>query len=109
GPVHLTATFAAPVRTDAAPYLTAQLNFGSGDGLVPGLIELFVVTGTDDGTDLPPDIVAALGTPEGQRPADVQTRLWEHCAAHAPELEARRVALANLEERLAGAPEVFPT
>ena len=56
GPVHLTATFAQPIRTGATPYLTAQLNFGSGKSLVPGLIELFVLTGTDDGTDLPPGI-----------------------------------------------------
>src|SRR5262249_6808873 len=78
GPVHLTATFSAPVRTEATPYLTAQLNFGFGQNMVPGLIEVLVVTGTDDGTDLPPDIVAALETPEGQRPADVQARLWQY-------------------------------
>src|SRR5262249_25013254 len=101
GPEQLTATFAVPIRTDATPFLTARLNFGFGKGLVPGLIELLVVTGTDDCTDLPPEIVAALEMPEEQRSAEVQARLWQHCAAHAPELEARRVALANLEERLA--------
>jgi hypothetical protein len=72
GPVHLTATFAEPIRTDATPFLTTQLNFGFGKSLVPGLIELFVITGTDDGTNLPPDIVTALESAEGQRPAEVK-------------------------------------
>jgi hypothetical protein len=109
GPVHLTATFAEPIPTDASPFLTVQLNFGAGQGLIPGLIELLVVTGTDDGTDLPPDIVEALDIPEGQRAPDVQSRLWQYCADHAPELEARRIALANLQERLAVITQAFPT
>lgn len=109
GPVHLTATFAEPIRAGVTPFLTAQLNFGAGKGLVPGLIELQVITGTDDGSDLPPDVVAALEAPEGERSPEDRDRLWKHCAAHAPELEARRVALANLEERLAVLTEAFPT
>jgi hypothetical protein len=109
GPVHLTATFAEPVRTDSTPYLTAQLNFGFGKDMIPGLIELFVVTGTDDGTDLPPDVVEALETPVERRTPETNARLWTYCAAHAPELEAKRVALANLEERLAVITEKFPT
>ena len=109
GPVHLTATFAEPVRTGATPYLTAQLNFGFGKDMIPGLIELFAVTGKDDGTDLPADIVAAVETPEGQRSEEIRARLWEYCAGHAPELAARRVELANLEERLAVLTEKFPT
>src|SRR6185437_14484260 len=93
----------------ATPYLTAQLNFGFGKSMIPGLVELFAVTGTDDDTDLPPDIVAALETPEGERTAEVQARLWQHCAAHAGELQGRRTDLANLEERLAVLTEAFPT
>jgi hypothetical protein len=109
GPVHLTATFAEPIRTDATPFLTVQLNFGAGKSLVPGLIELAVITGTDDGTDLPAEIVAALETPEAKRTEEVRARLWAYCAAHAQELGAKRVALANLEERLAVLTEPFPT
>ena len=108
GPVHLTATFAEPIRTDVTPFLTAQLNFGFGKSLVPGLFELFAVTGNDDGTDLPPAIVAALETGDGQRPPEERAQLWQYCAAHVPELEPRRVALANLEERLAVLTEAFP-
>ena len=109
GPVHLTVTFAEPIRTDLTPFLTAQLNFGFGKSLVPGLFELFAVTGNDDGTDLPPTIVAALETAEEERPAEVRAQLWQYCADHAPELQSQRVALANLEERLAVLTEAFPT
>jgi hypothetical protein len=108
GPVHLTATFAAPIRTELTPFLTAQLNFGAGKSLVPGLIEVFAVTGNDDDTDLPPAIVAALETAERDRPAEVQAELWRYCADHAEEPRSRRVALANLKERLAVLTEAFP-
>jgi len=109
GPVAFTATFAEPVRSDKTPYLTVQLNFGNGREQVPGLFELQVLTGSDDGTDLPTDIVAALGTAPAQRSADVRANLWTYCAAHAPELRAKRVALANLKERLAVLTESFTT
>jgi hypothetical protein len=109
GPVAFTATFAEPVRSDATPYLTVQLNFGNNREQVPGLFELQVLTGTDDGTDLPPEIVAALAVPPGERSAEVRAKLWSYCAAHAPELRAERVALANLKERLAVLTEPFTT
>jgi hypothetical protein len=109
GPVAFTATFAEPVRSDKTPYLTVQLNFGNGREQVPGLFELQVLSGSDDGTDLPADIVAALGTAPAQRSADVRANLWTYCAAHAPELRAKRVALANLKERLAVLTESFTT
>ena len=109
GPVAFTATFAEPVRSDKTPYLTVQLNFGNGREQVPGLFELQVLSGSDDGTDLPADIVAALGTAPAQRSADVRANLWTYCAAHAPELRAKRIALANLKERLAVLTESFTT
>jgi len=109
GLVAFTATFAEPVRSDATPYLTVQLNFGNNREQVPGLFELQVLTGTDDGTDLPADIVAALGTPSEERAAAVRANVWTYCAAHAPELRAKRVELANLKERLAVLTETFTT
>ncbi len=109
GPVHLTATLAEPIRADATPFLTIQLNFGNGRNLIPGLIEVLVTTGVDDGTDLPADIVATLETAPAQRAEGRQTQLWNYCAAHAPELERKRVALRNLEERLAVLTEKFTT
>jgi hypothetical protein len=109
GPVHLTATFGEPVHSDATPFLTVQLNFGNGRNQVPGLFELFAVTGTDDGTDLPNDIVAVLSAPASERTAEMKTRLWQHCAANAPELEPRRIEIANLKERLAVLTQPFTT
>jgi hypothetical protein len=109
GPVHLTATFSEPVDSEVTPFLTVQLNFGNGRSLVPGLVEMLVLTGTDDGTNLPDDIVAALTTPAGERTPEMSARLWQHCAAHARELAAQRVDLANLEDRLAVLTQEFST
>ncbi len=109
GPVHLTATLARPIEVKATPYLTVQLNFGAGQSLTPGLFQVFLVTGTDDGTDLPAAIVAALALPDRDRPADATARLWEYCAQHADELRPQRIALANLEDRLATLTKKFST
>jgi hypothetical protein len=109
GPVHLTATFAEPIRADTTPYLTVQLNFGNGRNLVAGLIEVLVMTGTDDGTELPAEVVAALEMPPEKRSAAANAMLWEYAAQHAAELEPRRIARANLEERLAVLTEPFTT
>ena len=57
GPVHLTATFAAPISSIATPFLTVQLNFGNGRNQIPELIELQVISGTDDGIDLPSGVL----------------------------------------------------
>ncbi|MBI5690150.1 MAG: PSD1 domain-containing protein [Verrucomicrobia bacterium] len=109
GPVHITATLARPLDPAATPHLTVQLNFGAGRGLIAGLIEVAAITGVDDGTDLPADVLAALAVPPAQRTAELVARLWTHCAGHAGELERERVALANLRERLAALTEPFST
>jgi hypothetical protein len=109
GPVHLTATFAAPLRATETPMLNVQLNFGAGRSLMPELVEVAVITGEDDGTDLPAEVVAALAGPDDARDAAATARLWRHCAQHAVELRARRIELANLEERLATLTEAFST
>lgn len=109
GPVAFTATLAEPIRAGATPYLTVQVNFGNGREQVPGLFELFVLTGTDDGTDLPAEVVAALREPPVRRTPAMQAALWRHCAAVAAELEPARVQLANLRERLAVVTEPFTT
>ncbi len=109
GPVRLTATFAEPLRAETTPYFTVQLNFGHGKNLIPGLVELLAVTGTDEDTDLPAEILAVLATPAAGRSAEMQTTLWAYCAAHTAELAPKRVARANLEERLAVLTQEFPT
>jgi hypothetical protein len=122
GPVHLTATLARPLDPAVAPHLTVQLNFGSGKAMIPGLIEVSAITGTDDGTDLPAEIVALLevgtplrgvrgrlGEPSLPQTEDAHSALWKYCAAHAEELSRDRIALANLRDRLAALTEPFPT
>jgi len=109
GPVHITATLARPIDPRSAPHLTAQLNFGTGRALIAGLVEIAAITGNDDGTDLPDEVLAALTTPAAQRTADMKARLWEHCAAHAAEFKRDRIALENLRERLATLTEPFTT
>ena len=105
GSVHLTATFTEPLSPDANPFLNVQLNFGAGRQLMPELIEIFVMTGTDDGTDLPEAAVAALGTPDARQDRAATELLWKLCAQRTPELRRERVELANLRERLAALTE----
>ena len=109
GPVHLTATFAQPFSARENPFVTVQVNFGWGRATLPGLLQVFFVTGTDDGTDLPADIVAALGEPDATRSAETTARLWAHCTQDAEEFRATHIALANLEERLATLTQKFST
>jgi mono/diheme cytochrome c family protein len=109
GAVHLTATFEQPLDASKTPFLTTQLNFGHGQSLVPQHIELFVITGTDDDSDLPAAIIDILKTPPEKRTTAQQAALWKHCAAHAEELQRTRVDLANLEERVAILTGSFPT
>ncbi len=109
GPVHLTATFEQPISVAATPFATVQLNFGFGREMMPGLVELLAVTGNDDDTDLPTEILGALQTPASERSAEMKERLWKYCAAHADETKRTRIELANLEERLSDLTNKFPT
>jgi hypothetical protein len=100
GPVQLTASFAQPFDAISAPYLTVQLNFGNGRSLVAKSIELQVITGVDDDTNLPSDILAILKLAEKDRSSDQQASLWKYCAEHSSDLLPARIELANLRERL---------
>ena len=57
GPTHLTVTFAAPLDSARTPFITTQLNFGHGSNLVAARFEILAMTGTDDGSALPQEIV----------------------------------------------------
>jgi hypothetical protein len=57
GPAHVTVTFATPIDAKTTPYLTAQLNFGHGNNLIASHFEILAMTGTDDGSSLPHDII----------------------------------------------------
>lgn len=109
GPVHLTANLTSPIDSAQTPYLTVQLNFGNGRSLVPQLMEIQVITGNDDGTDLPEEILSYLDRDTTNRTREQTSALWKYCASHAQELKRVRVDIANLRDRLATLTESFTT
>jgi hypothetical protein len=109
GPVHLTASLVEPIDSHATPFLTVQLNFGSGQSLIPQLIELQVITGNDDGTDLPDSVLSALQTDALERTTEQAELLWSYCSLHTTDLERDRIELANLRERISVLTEAFFT
>jgi hypothetical protein len=108
-PAHITLTFADPIDPAATPYMTVQLNFGHGDNLIASHFEFQVMTGADDGSDLPPDIIAIIEKPITERLAKEQQQLRDYYAAHSDDTRRMRVAIANLEERLRVLTDKFPT
>jgi hypothetical protein len=109
GPVHLTVTFGHPLKAEQERFLTTQLNFGVGGGLIAGHFELFALTGTDDGTDVPEPVLEALNTVEDKRTPEMAALLWDWCAKTSEELRRSRVELANIEERLVTLTKPQPT
>ncbi len=76
------------------------------------------MTGTDDGTILPPDIIemiehsntqTAPGSAGDSRTSEQTEKLRAYFAAHSAEAKRDRIALANLEERLAVITQKHPT
>jgi hypothetical protein len=124
GPTHITVTFDKPILATASPYLTVQLNFGNGSLRVAARFEILAMTGTDDDSDLPAEIIDILqssptlaaadsaGSSSGDAAeiaAEQQQILRTYFAAHAEATKRDRIALANLEERLDVITKRFPT
>ncbi|HEX4131728.1 MAG TPA: DUF1553 domain-containing protein [Pirellulales bacterium] len=109
GPVHLTVTFDKPLSSAETPFVTVQLNFGHGKSLVAAQFEILAMTGRDDGSPLPSDVIAILETTARNRSAAQTAQLAGYFAAHAPATRAMRVAIANLDERLKVQTGEFPT
>ncbi len=96
---HLTLTFDQPITADKQAYITTQVYFAMG-GKVPQQGQIFAVTGTDDGTDLPADIITLIGLPAPQRNESQRRQLWDYFAAKSKAMEPVRTDLANAEHRL---------
>lgn len=109
GPQHVTYTFVEPVRADQTPYLTVQLNFGIGKKLVGSKMEIDVITGNDDGSTLPPEIISIIETPPDQRTEEQTQAIKDYFAKHSATTEPLRIALANARERLRVVTEEFTT
>jgi hypothetical protein len=109
GPVHLTVTFATPIDAAQTPYLTAHVNFGVNAPLAAAKFEFIAITGADDGSDLPQDVIALMQTPAGERNDEGRQRVRDYFAHHSKATERLRVELANLEERKRVLTEKFST
>lgn len=96
---YITLTFDQPITAESHAYLTTQVYFANG-GKTPTQGQLFAVTGRDDGTDLPAEIIALIATPGAPLNAAQRLQLWNYFAAHATAMESTRTDLANAEERL---------
>lgn len=105
---HLTLTFDQPITADKQAYITTQVYFAMG-GKVPQQGQLFAVTGTDDGTDLPADIITLIGIPAAQRNESQRRQLWDYYAAKSKGMEPVRTDLANAEQRLKSLTDPQPT
>ena len=95
---HLTLTFDQPITSDKQAYLTTQVYFAMGDK-TPAEGQLFALTGSDDGTDLPAEIIRLIRTPSEQLSAEQKKKLWDYYAAQSKDMAALRTDLANAEER----------
>lgn len=109
GPVQITLSFSEPIDVDQTPYLTAQVNFGKGQSLVAARFEFYAMTGIDEDSDLPAEVIANLAIPSGVRSPQQQEVLRSYFAEHADATLPLRIELANLEERVSVLTEKFPT
>ena len=67
------------------------------------------MTGIDEDSDLPGEVLAVLKTPFGKRSPQQSELLQRYCADHAEATEPLRIELENLEERVRVLTEKFPT
>ena len=109
GPVHLTITFAEPIDANETPFLTTQVNFGVNAPLVAKRFEFLAVTGEDDGSDLPAEIISIVEKPASDQAAYERQAVAAYFVEHAAATQRQRVELANLEERLRVLTEKFQT
>ncbi len=108
GPVHCTVTFKEPLDPSLATHFTVQVNFGRYGDIAAKRMEFFLVTGNDDGTNLPADLVDGLMNPApGVRDPALDARFRAYFARYAPETRALRTDLANARERLATQTQAF--
>lgn len=109
GTAHVTVTLDKPLEASDSPFLTMQLNFGFGRNLVAAKFEIFAMTGVDDDSPLPKEIIAIVETASDQRAPEQREKLQAYFTAHAPATLPLRISLANLEEHLRALTDKFPT
>jgi hypothetical protein len=107
--VRITITFDKPVIARESPFMTLQVNFGYGANLVGARFEPLAMTGSDDDSELPNDLIAILETPREKRSDEQQRLVANYFAEHSAAAWRQRVQLANLRERVATLTEKYPT
>ena len=108
GPTHITLTFDEPLARDATN-MTAQVNFGRYGNPTAKRMEFFLVSGNDDGTTLPGEIVAIVEKDAAKRSDAERAALRAYFSKHAPAMEPTRVDLANARERLSARTDAHST
>jgi len=109
GTTHVTASLVEPIDAGATPFVAAQVNFGHRHNLIGARFEIQAITGIDDGSTLPQDVIEILGIAAEERSVAQVERVKAYFAAHAEPTERLRIELANLEERRQVLTERFPT
>ena len=97
-PQHVTAIFQEPVLPEDAPYFSLMLNFQQIAN--PGYFKVWALSGRDDGTNLPADILRIIETPSSDRTVAESTALASYQKFHDPRLEPLNTEIGNLEQRL---------
>src|SRR5207247_3537749 len=96
GPMHLTTTFTQPLNVAETPFATVQVNFGHGRSLVAARFEVLALTGIDDGSTLPNDVIGIVQKKADQRSPDEQQQLRDYFAQHGEATRRTRTDIANL-------------
>ena len=86
-----------------------MLVFGKGSHLIPGHFKLFAITGTDDGTNLPPEVQSYFTSTQESPTEHQREAVRAHFLETAKTTESLRIEIANLEERLDVLTEEHPT
>lgn len=97
---HITFTFDEPVDAAKSPYLTTQLVWGAGHGLVAGKYRFHAMTGNDDGSELPENIQQLVLKPASERSDVEKATIADYYSSVAPELAQMRADIQTVSKRL---------
>ncbi|WP_148075062.1 PSD1 and planctomycete cytochrome C domain-containing protein [Bythopirellula goksoeyrii] len=109
GPVHITLNLEKPFDATQMSYLTMHVNFGQSVKLVAAKFEFYALTGNDDDSELPEEVIEIIETPKDNRSSEQIERLRHYFASHSDTMLPLRIELANLEERVSVLTQKFPT
>ena len=95
---HLTLQFEKPLDPKASPYITMMINFQKIG--TPGHFKCFAISGHDEDTLVPEEIIDILHRPPSQRTAPQRAQLASYHADDNPHLAPLRIKLTAMKRRL---------